>query len=368
MDEVTSENRYHVPMPEDLVRLLHPDGQLSTSQSYPLDLQPSDYVSMYKHMRLARAFDGEAMNLARQGQLSVYGSLRGQEGCQVGIAYALRPEDWVFPSYREWAVALMRGISAPSLLRLSAGVWLSDYDPYEFHFGTHCTPVGTQVLHGAGFAMGAKFDGKEIGVVSFIGDGGTSEGDFHEALNFAGVFSAPLVVVIQNNQWAISVPVRRQTAAPTLAARGIGYGIPAVRIDGNDVLASHAVARWALGRARTGAGPTLIEAVTYRMGAHSSSDDPSRYEDLTLRAEWEPLDPIARFEVFLGAQGLLTEAVETEIKQQEAAIAQQLRSEIYEAPHGDPLELFDHVYVDPLPDLERQRNQLASELKRGGQE
>jgi pyruvate dehydrogenase E1 component alpha subunit len=344
------------------VQLLDDRGTLHEVEGYPLDLKEQDFRSLYRYMVLARRVDKQAINLQRQGQLGVYASLLGQEAAQVGSAYALSEQDWVFPSYREMGAALVRGLDPAKILHLFRGTWLSDHDPYQHHFGLLSIPIGTQALHAAGFAMGAKFDGKDVVVVAYFGDGATSEGDTHEAMNFAAVYDAPCVFFVQNNQYAISVPLSLQTRAPTIAHKAVGYGIPGLRADGNDVLATYAVTRQAVERARDGRGPSLIEAVTYRMEAHTTADDPTRYRSGAELAEWKARDPIARFETFLEREGLLDDACRAEIDQEAGAYAARMREEIYDAPHGDPLELFDHVYVDPPPSFAEQRALLRREL------
>lgn len=348
--------------PDPPVQLLDDDGVLTEVDGYPLDLKDSDFRALYRHMVLARRIDRQAINLQRQGQLAVYASLLGQEAAQIGSAYALAASDWVFPSYRELGAALVRGVDPGDILRLFRGTWLSDHDPYEHHFGLLSIPIGTQVLHAVGFAMGARFDGSDLVVMACFGDGATSEGDPHEAMNFAAVFQAPCVFLVQNNQYAISVPLSLQTRAPTIAHKAIGYGMPGYRCDGNDVLASYAVTRKAVDRARAGAGPSLIEAVTYRMEAHTTADDPTRYRTAEELEEWQRHDPIARFETFLVREGLLDDDFREEVEREAAFEARRMREEIYDAPHGDPRELFDHVYVDPPPSLAAQRDQLSHEL------
>lgn len=349
--------------PHPPVQLLDDDGILHEVEGYPLDLKEQDFRDLYRYMVLARRVDRQAINLQRQGQLGVYASLLGQEAAQVGSAYALGEQDWVFPSYREMGAALVRGVDPGKILHLFRGTWLSDHDPMATRFGLLSIPIGTQALHAAGFAMGAKLDGKDIVVVSYFGDGATSEGDPHEAMNFAAVYEAPCVFFVQNNQYAISVPLSKQTKAPTIAHKAVGYGMPGYRCDGNDVLATYAVMRKAVDRARQGEGPSLIEAVTYRMEAHTTSDDPTRYRTPEELAEWKARDPIARYERFLLSEGLLDDALRTEIEEEAAAYARRIREEIYDAPHGDPLELFEHVYVEPPPTYAEQREQLRRELE-----
>ena len=345
------------------LQLLDDEGRLHEVDGYPLDLKDEDFRNLYRFMVLARRVDKQAINLQRQGQLGVYASLLGQEAAQVGSAYALEERDWVFPSYREMGTALVRGVDPGKILHLFRGTWLSDHDPHEHHFGLYAIPIGTQALHAAGFAMGARFEGSDIVVMNYFGDGATSEGDPHEALNFAGVFDAPCVFFVQNNQYAISVPLSKQTRAPSIAHKAVGYGLPGYRVDGNDVLASYAVSRKAVDRARAGEGPALIEAVTYRMEAHTTADDPTRYRTPEELEEWQRRDPIARFETFLNREGLLDDDFRSQIDEEAAAYAARMREEIYDAPHGDPLELFEHVYVDPPASYEEQRALLRRELE-----
>ncbi len=353
--------------PDEPVQLLDDQGVLHEVEGYPLDLKEEDFRNLYRYMVLARRVDKQAINLQRQGQLGVYASLLGQEAAQVGGAYALGDQDWVFPSYREMGAALVRGVDPGSILHLFRGTWLSNHDPKATQFGLLSIPIGTQALHAAGFAMGAKFDGKDIVVMSYFGDGATSEGDPHEAMNFAAVYDAPCIFFVQNNQYAISVPLSKQTKAPTIAHKAVGYGMPGFRCDGNDVLASYAVARMAVDRARRGEGPSLIEAMTYRMEAHTTADDPTRYRTPEELEEWKRRDPIARFETFLEKEGLLDDDFRAEIDEEAQGYAARMREEIYDAPHGDPLELFQHVYVEPPPSYEEQKEMLRRELAASGE-
>ena len=355
----------HLLPPADPVQLLDDDGALHEIEGFPLDLKEQDFRDLYRFMVLARRVDKQAINLQRQGQLGVYASLLGQEAAQIGSAYALQEADWVFPSYREMGAALVRGVDPGRILDLFRGTWLSNHDPHETHFALLSIPIGTQALHAAGFAMGAKLDDAGLVVMSYFGDGATSEGDTHEALNFAAVYEAPCVFVVQNNQYAISVPLSRQTKAPTIAHKAVGYGMPGYRCDGNDVLGTYAVTKAAVDRARRGEGPSLIEAVTYRMEAHTTADDPTRYRTPQELAEWRARDPIARFATFLESEGLLDDDFRARIDDEAKGYADRMRSEIYDAPHGDPLELFEHVYVDPPPSYAAQREMLQRELADG---
>jgi pyruvate dehydrogenase E1 component alpha subunit len=349
------------------VQLLDEHGTRHPHDAYDVDLPDEALLELYRHMVTARRVDLQAIHLQRQGQLGVYASLRGQEAAQVGSASALAPQDWVFPAYREGGVVLVRGVDPGKVLHQYRGTWLFDHDPHENNLALWTTPIGTQTLHATGFAMAAKLDGNDLVVITYCGDGATSEGDVHEALNFAAVYEAPCIFFVQNNQYAISVPLARQTRAPSIAHKGIGYGMPGIRVDGNDVLACYAVTRAAVERARAGAGPTLIEAVTYRMEAHTTSDDATRYRDAAELEAWARRDPIDRYTAYLRGVGVLDEAAIARAEAGAEEVAQRVRAEIFDAPHPDPLELFDHVYVEPPPHLEEQRDMLRRELDEAAQ-
>jgi 2-oxoisovalerate dehydrogenase E1 component alpha subunit len=348
--------------PDEPVHLVDADGTYHEDPDHPLDLTDEQLRELYRLMMVTRKVDREAINLQRQGQLGVYASCMGQEAAQVGSAYALGIDDWIFPSYRELGAALVRQVDAAGLLHLYRGTWLSDHDPYKHNFALMSIPIGTQALHATGFAMGARLEGNPIVAMTYFGDGGTSEGDPHEAMTFAGVMRSPVVFFVQNNQYAISVPLAKQTAAPTLAHKAIGYGLPGRRCDGNDVLATYAVTKRAVERARTGAGPTFIEAMTYRMEAHTTSDDPSRYRTKEELEAAALTDPIARMRNFLTKRDLYDADLEAAIDEQAKATATHVRAGIYDAPHGDPMELFEHVYTDPQGHFEDQVAQLRAEL------
>jgi pyruvate dehydrogenase E1 component alpha subunit len=346
------------------VRLLDVDGTYTQDPDWPIDLDDGQLVEMFRSMVVSRQIDTQAIALQRQGQLGVYASLRGQEGAQIGSAFALAPQDWVFPSYRELGVAVVRGLDAADLLRVYRGTWHGAHDPIKHHFGLISIPIATQALHAAGFAMGARLDGADCCVVAYLGDGATSEGDAHEAFNFAAVFDAPCVFFVQNNHYAISVPVTRQTRASTIADKAVGYGMPGYVCDGNDVLASYAVTRRALQHARQGEGPVLVEAITYRMEAHTTSDDPTRYRGDDELDQWRARDPLTRFERHLRDRGLIDDDKVEEVAEAARREAQTVRSAISDEPHGDPLELFDHVSSEPTQQLTDQRALLAAELDR----
>ncbi|MEX0705740.1 MAG: pyruvate dehydrogenase (acetyl-transferring) E1 component subunit alpha, partial [Nitriliruptoraceae bacterium] len=350
-----------LPDPEP-VQLLDPDGNLRAHPDLPLDLSDDLLRDLYRWMVVTRAVDQEAINLQRQGQLAVYASCLGQEAAQVGSAAAIGPDDWVFPSYRELGAATARDVDLVGLMHMFRGTWLSDHDPVEQRFGLMAIPIGTQVLHAVGYAMGTRLDGQSTVTIAYCGDGATSEGDTHEALTFAGVFEAPVVFLVQNNQYAISVPFDRQTAAPSLAHKAVGYGIPGVQCDGNDVLASYLVTRRAVERARAGGGPTFIEALTYRREAHTTSDDARRYRSDEEVAGAAARDPIARMAVFLRGRGLLDDDLQADVDHEAVQRARAIRDAVFDADHGDPMELFDHVYVDATGHLDGQAERLRREL------
>jgi len=337
------------------VQVLKPDGTLVPDHGYDLDLKEEDLREIYRVMILTRRIDQESTNLQRQGELGVYTPELGQEGAQVGAAYALEPQDWIFPSYRELGFAMLRGVQPSHILHLFRGTWHGGLFDYRAHrIAPYAVPIATQTLHAVGFATGAKIDGANTVAIACFGDGATSEGDFHEACNFAGVWKTPVVFFCQNNQYAISVPLAKQTAAPTIAVKALGYGFPGVRVDGNDVLASYVVTREAVRRARRGEGPTLIEAVTYRRGPHSTADDPTRYRTDEELKTWEALDPIARFEKYLEAAGVLTAEFKEQCDTEGREAASKLRREIVGAGPLDPNLLFEHVYAERSPILEEQ--------------
>lgn len=348
--------------PDEPVSMLDADGVFRPHSDYPLGLSDDALRDLHRLMVVTRAVDREAINLQRQGQLAVYPSSLGQEAAQVGSAYALADNDWVFPSYRELGAAMARDVDPVGLMQMFRGTWLSDHDMHERRFGLMTIPIGTQVLHATGFAMGTRLDGLDTVTIAYCGDGATSEGDVHEAWTFAGVFDAPVVFVVQNNGYAISVPFERQTAAPTLAHKAVGYGIPGLRCDGNDVLATYAVTRHAVERARRGEGPSLIEALTYRMEAHTTSDDATRYRSDDELEEASRRDPIDRMERYLRSRGLYDDAFVHDVDEKARQAAARVREAVYDAPHGDPMELFEHVYADASGHFPGQPDQLRAEL------
>jgi len=343
------------------LQLLSPVGELGEADDYPLELSDEQLVSLYSYMVMTRRLDREAVALQRQGQVGAYPPNLGQEAAQVGTAFALESSDWLFPAYRELGALVVRGLPASAVLHQFRGTWHSHHDPREHRVGLLCLPIATQTLHATGYAMGMALAEEPFVVLTYLGDGATSEGDAHEAFNFASVFQAPVVFVIQNNQYAISVPVARQANCPALARRADSYGMPGVTVDGNDVLACYAATRAAVERARAGGGPSIIETVTYRMDGHSTADDWTRYRNQDEIDTWTARDPLTRMEALLTGRDLLGAAVREQITQRAQDAATALRDEIWDAASPDPDELFDHVYVHATPRQLRQRSQLRAE-------
>jgi pyruvate dehydrogenase E1 component alpha subunit len=338
------------------------------------DLSADDLPKVYRAMVLARVMDERCLTLQRQGRIGFYVPLQGQEAAQVGCAWALDSEDWIFPAYRELGVALVRGVPIKLLLDqfignsgdvLKGRQMPNHYGYREFRFVTASSPVGTQISQAVGAAMAARWKGEEIVTVTFFGDGTTSSNDFHAGLNFAGVFRAPTIFFCQNNQWAISLPRERQTRSETLAAKAVAYGFPGVVVDGTDVHAVYRAVREARDRALAGEGPTLIEAQVYRLGPHSTSDDPRRYRTDAELQTWKDKDPLARLKHELLTAGALTEA-------DDAALWETTRKEVVavftsaeETAPIDPLTLFDDVFARRTPQLDAQREEFATLLKEG---
>ncbi|MFI0366808.1 pyruvate dehydrogenase (acetyl-transferring) E1 component subunit alpha [Actinomadura sp. 1N219] len=320
----------------------------------------------FRAMIVGRRFDAQATALTKQGRLAVYPSSHGQEACQVGAALVLDDGDWLFPTYRESVALVTRGIDPVEVLSLLRGDSHCGYDPRRHHTAPQCTPLATQAVHAAGLAYAERRKGTGQVALVCVGDGATSEGDFHEALNFAAVFNAPLVVLVQNNQYAISVPLERQTAAPSLAYKGIGYGVRSERVDGNDPVAVLAVLSAAVEHARAGNGPFLVEAHTYRLEAHTNADDASRYRTEAEAEEWRRRDPIARLESYLRRRGHLTDADIESFSADADKVAEDLRTRMNADPDLAPLGLFDHVYGTPTPQLDEQRALLSAELHTEG--
>ncbi|WP_442911256.1 pyruvate dehydrogenase (acetyl-transferring) E1 component subunit alpha [Leifsonia sp. 197AMF] len=348
-----------------LVRLLDSDGVRHEDDRYDAwvsDIGTDQLLALYEDMQVIRRIDAEATALQRQGELGLWPPLLGQEAAQIGSGRALRTDDFVFSSYREHGVAYCRGAGLVDLLRVWRGTTQSGWNPYDINMATPQVIIGAQTLHATGYALGIQADGTDAVAVAYFGDGATSEGDVNEALIFAATYAAPVIFFCQNNQYAISEPVSLQAQRP-IADRAPGFGVPSVRVDGNDVLAVLAVTRASLDRARSGGGPTFIEAVTYRMGPHTTADDPTRYRDASELDAWRGKDPLARVEAYLVAQGALTDERRAAITAKADAVAAEMRAGITTLADPDPLTVFDNVYAEPHTGLTRQRDHYSRYLR-----
>ncbi|MEV6101232.1 pyruvate dehydrogenase (acetyl-transferring) E1 component subunit alpha [Nocardia sp. NPDC051981] len=344
------------------VQYLDADGKPTPSDArYP---HPADdrLVEVYRQMVRGRRFDQQATALTKQGRLAVYPSARGQEACQVSAAMCLRPTDWLFPTYRDSMAMTVRGIPAAEILSMLAGDWHCGYDPAVHRTAPQCTPLATQLLHATGLAHAEQRRGRDTVVLALCGDGATSEGDFHEALNFAAVFHAPVVFLVQNNGFAISVPLARQSVAPSLAHKGVGYGIGSEQVDGNDPVAMMGVMDEAVRFAREGNGPVIVEAHTYRLDAHTNADDATRYRESAEVEQWLTRDPINRLRTYLVAQGTVDDAFDEQLTAEVEAEAAALRAAMNADRPADPTELFRHVFAEPTPQLREQLAQVEIEL------
>jgi len=350
MPRITLEPRFQV----EYLSILDSDGNLDTA------LEPKiadrDLRSLYRYMLLGRRLDERMGRLQRQGRMGTFAPTKGQEAAQVGSIYTLRPTDWMVPSFRETAAMIWRGWPIEKLLLFFSGHLEGGQPAPEQHDLPITIPVATQLPHAVGLAYAAQYRGDDVVVMAYFGDGATSEGDFHEAMNFAGVWHVPVVFVCQNNQWAISVPLKKQTHSRTIAQKALAYGLPGIQVDGNDVLAVYAATREAVERARAGDGPTLIECVTYRLGVHTTADDPTKYRSDLEVAMWEQKDPLTRFRAYLEKRNLLEEGIEQRVDDE---IAEAVRR--FEAtPPADPLVMFDHAYAELPPDVQAQRDAMAA--------
>lgn len=341
-----------------MVQCLAPDGSVVREELLP---DPETRLELYRQMRRARHFDERGWVLYRQGRLGVFPPFGGMEASQVGTAAALTKNDWLFPTYRDTGAALTLGLPIARTLaywRTSPHGW---HMPADLKVLPFYIPIATQYPQAVGAALAERRQGTRNVAMAFIGDGGSSEGDFHEALNFAGALNAPCVFILQNNGWAISVPTRTQTRATDLSRRADGYGIPGVRVDGNDALATYHVTREAVERARNGGGPTLIETVTYRVKPHTVADDPSRYRSEADTAGWDAKDPVTRLRTHLLNAGLMTEASEADLLAEIAAEFEAALAEADSYPEPTPAEILDHVFAEPTPQLKKQRAEILAE-------
>jgi pyruvate dehydrogenase E1 component alpha subunit len=358
-----------LPASIDYLSILNEHGDLDESLEPTLD--GPVLLKLHRTMLLARRFDERLLSLQRQGRIGTFPPIAGQEAAHLGAVAVLRSSDWIVPAFREMAADIWRGRSLESIIIYNNGFSEGGRVPSDRSDLPISIPVGSQILHAAGIAWGMQYRNKDEVAMTFFGDGATSQGDFHEGLNFAGVFQLPVIFVCQNNQWAISIPRSKQTRSKTLAQKAIAYGIHGIQVDGNDILAVYAAAKEAAERARTGEGATFIECVTYRMSVHTTADDPKRYRTEAEVEEWRQKDPITRFQKYLLRKGLFTQDA---IQAEETAIAAEIQSAVEHAEEemkrlGDPLLMFDHAYGE-MPDyLKTQKEefvQFMSDMEKEG--
>jgi pyruvate dehydrogenase E1 component alpha subunit len=345
-----------VPAEHDLRRVIGdgdtvPDGEVD-------GLAQDDLLALYRDLVLLRTYDERSVVYHRQGRIGTYAIFWGHEAIQAGSVYALQERDWIFPSYRESAIGLLRGIPATTILSWWRGHPAGWWNPADHRVASLCVPIGTHVPHAVGLAWGKKLRGEDTVAVAYFGDGATSEGAFHEGANFAGVMKAPVVLLCNNNGWAISTPIAEQTAAETLADKAAGYGMPGVRVDGLDVLAVYEATRDAVQRARAGEGPSFIEAVSYRCAPHATADDPSAYIDPERVEEEKRNECVGRYERYLRRLGLVTDDLVAEIREEALAVMRAGITAAEAEPPGDPSLLFDHAFVDPPASFEHDLAEL----------
>ena len=345
----------------ELVQLLTPEGVLVSHPDYALTLSDQQWRDRYLDLVMVRRLDAEATALQRHGELGLWAPCQGQEAAQVGAARATRARDRIFPTYREHGMAYVRGVDPATLLGLFRGTTMGGWDPADHGFSLYTVVIGDQTLHAVGYAMGIQRDGTDDAVLVCFGDGASSQGDVAEAFVYAAVNDAPVVFFCQNNQWAISEPLERQTRIP-LFKRAAGYGFPGVRVDGNDVLAVEAVVTAALERARSGGGPTLVEAFTYRMGAHTTSDDPTRYRTSAEGEAWKLKDPIERVRAHIVRHGISDATFMADVQARAEALGEHMRSACRSMPDPTALSMFDHLYAAEHPFVERDREWLSTYL------
>jgi pyruvate dehydrogenase E1 component alpha subunit len=360
--------RISLPDSVDYLSILNEKGEVDKSLEPAID--SDTLLKLHRTMLLARRFDERLLSLQRQGRIGTFPPITGQEAAHLGAVADLRASDWVVPAFREMAADIWRGRPLESIIVYNNGYNEGGRIPDERNDMPISIPVGSQILHAVGIAWAIRYRAKDDVAMSFFGDGATSQGDFHEALNLAGVFQLPVVFVCQNNQWAISFPRSKQTRSETLAQKAIAYAIPGIQVDGNDILAVYVAAQEAARRARAGGGPTLIECVTYRMAMHTTADDPKRYRPDAEVEEWRKKDPISRFQTYLTAKGLLTEEA---IKAEETAIAAEIQSAVERAEDEmkrmtDPLLLFEHAYGEMPAHLKEQREDFIRFMSAAGKE
>ena len=342
-------------MPEEILAtfevrrltVLNENGE--TDEALMPELTDAEIWRMYELMVLARSFDERAVALQREGRLGTYPPIRGQEAAQVGSAFALSGAEWVFPSFREMGAHLTLGYPIPQLLQYWSGDERAQKVPPHLNIFPFCVAVGSQIPHAVGAALAARYRRDPASVVVYFGDGATSKGDFHEAMNMAGVYGLPVLFICQNNQWAISVPLKGQTASASLAQKAIAYGFEGVQVDGNDIFAVYRATQQALAKAGSGAGPTFIECLTYRMADHTTADDAGRYRSAEEVALWNGRDPILRLERFLAARGVWSEDKGREVRSQATGIIDQAVGEMEAMPPPEAAEIFDGTLATLTP-------------------
>ncbi len=351
----------------DVVKLsvLDKDGNCDESLR-PSELAEKDYKKIFELMLLTRIFDDKCLKLQRQGRIGTYASTLGQEAAQIGSAYAMNDSDWMFPSFRENGVYITRKMPIEMLLQYWGGDERGDKIPEEMNNFTVSIPVGTQTLHAVGCAWATKLKLEKNAVVVYLGDGATSEGDFHEALNFAGVFKLPVVFICQNNQWAISMPREKQTASKTIAQKAIAYGFDGLLVDGNDIMAVYKATKEALEKARKGDGPTLLEFYTYRMSDHTTADDATRYRTEQEIKEWKEKDPIDRLRTYMKKKGFWIAEYEKQIIEMAQMKVEEAVNKYESMPKPKPEDIFDYVYKDLTPELKEQKDYLLNFLNKTG--
>jgi len=351
-----------IPDKIEYLSILNTKGELD--QKLEPDIPDDLLLRLHRTMLLARKFDERLLSLQRQGRIGTFPPISGQEAAHLGAAAALRLSDWFVPAFRETAAEIWRGRPLESVIVYNNGYSEGATIPPDSHDFPISVPVGSQVLHAVGLGWAARYRSKDDVAMAFFGDGATSEGDFHEGLNFAAVFQAPVIFICQNNHWAISVPLSKQTRSKTLAQKAVAYGMPGIQVDGNDILAVYAAAQEAVKRARSGGGPTFIECVTYRLLMHTTADDPKRYRTDKEVEKWQKRDPLPRFQKYLAGKGLLSEDGLAEI---EFEVMQEIQKAVDRAEEqmkklGDPLDMFEHAYAELPPYLKEQKQALEREL------
>jgi len=350
---------YH-PLKGKMFQILKPDGTLQPGLKIPID--DKETLALYQKMVFIRLADQRGLLLQRQGRFGTYAPIWGQEACQVGSGYVLQKGDWVFPAFREIGITLMMGIALKNFMLYWMGNEMGSHAPEGINMMPVSIPVGTHIPHAVGTAWAAKLKRDKIVTVAYFGDGATSKGDFHEALNFAGVFKTPTVFFCQNNQFAISVPRSRQTASATIAQKAIAYGFDGIQVDGNDLFAVIMATKEAVIKARSGGGPTLIEGVTFRFGPHTTADDPTKYRTEKEIDAWKPLDPLVRLKLYLKGKGLWSEEFEQRVTEEAQKEIDQAVKDVEAVPPPAPDEIFTSVFAGMTPQLKEQLEYLKSTL------